>query len=372
MAVLTAFSGLNGKTPAAFLLEIAGRRLLLDLGEGPEPGVRPELAGIGRLDAIFLSHGHIDHVGAIDLWPELGCPPVYATAPTFSAIPQLGRALPPDAQNLLPLRGTARILDLEVTLGRSGHAIGGVWLHFAAAGGVLYMGDFSRESRILPFDPPPPAALVVTDLSYGDRDQALAEQLVQLAALAQAGSVFPVPVMGRGAELVLRLREAGLPARPCPVVWAEMAALAQDRSGQIEAGTAEALRDCLGRLCPVTKAADCDGTEIIVTADPEHDDCLLGELVADHRDWRFIQTGHVARHSRAEALIAEGRGTWTGWNVHPRACDQLWLARHTGARQLVPAFGALAGAPLLQKALAGQWCLGRRIAAQGVTESEDR
>lgn len=374
MAVLTAYSGLDGKNPAAFLLEIAERRILLDLGEGPEPGVRPDLAGIGRVDAVFLSHGHIDHVGAIDLWPELGCPPVYATAPTFAAIPVLGRSLPAVAQNLLPLQGPARILDLPVTLGRSGHAIGGVWLHAAHDGGVLYMGDFSRESRILPFDPPPPAALVVTDLSYGDRDQPLAEQVAHLAGLARAGSVFPVPVKGRGAELVLRLRQSGLPAMPCPVVWSEMAALAEDDSGAISPETAAEIRDCLAGLRAVRSVAQCDGSEIIVIADPETGPEGTGSLMEDFATsglgWRFVYTGHVARHSRAEALIALGRGAWAGWNVHPRASDQIWLARQTQARQLVPAFGRLAEAPCLQKALAAQWCNARRVACVADEESE--
>ncbi len=39
MASLTVVSGVGGKLPAAFLLEIQGYRLLWDLGAGPEPGV---------------------------------------------------------------------------------------------------------------------------------------------------------------------------------------------------------------------------------------------------------------------------------------------------------------------------------------------
>ncbi|MFD2845659.1 MBL fold metallo-hydrolase [Paracoccus cavernae] len=117
---------------------------------GPAPGS----GGIGRVDAIFLSHAHIDHVGAIDLWPELGRPPVYATRATFDALPLLGLHLPPEACRDLPLQGPARLLDLPVTVGRNGHAMGGIWLHLPAEGGALYMGDWSRESGLLPFDPP--------------------------------------------------------------------------------------------------------------------------------------------------------------------------------------------------------------------------
>ena len=40
-ARLIAVSGLGPKEPAAFVVEADGRRLLLDCGEGPEPGRLP-------------------------------------------------------------------------------------------------------------------------------------------------------------------------------------------------------------------------------------------------------------------------------------------------------------------------------------------
>lgn len=62
-------------------------------------------------------------------------------------------------------RCKARLLNLLATSGRSGHAIGGIWLHLPHEGGALYIGDWSRESGLLPFNPPPRADLVFTDLS---------------------------------------------------------------------------------------------------------------------------------------------------------------------------------------------------------------
>lgn len=74
--------------------------------------MRPDFSGIDYVDAIFLSHGHIDHVGAIDLWENLGKPPVYASAETFSALSVMGLPLPEHARHFLPLTGRAHILDL--------------------------------------------------------------------------------------------------------------------------------------------------------------------------------------------------------------------------------------------------------------------
>ncbi|MEG4642647.1 MBL fold metallo-hydrolase [Paracoccus sp. APAP_BH8] len=336
MAVLTAFSGLGGKSPAAFLLEIAGRRILMDLGEGPTPGQRPDLDGIGRVDAIFLSHAHIDHVGAIDLWPRLGCPPVFASRATFDALPLLGLHLPPAACHALPLQGPAQLLDLPVVVGRSGHAMGGIWLHLPQEGGALYMGDWSRESGLLPLDPPPQADLVITDLAYGDRDQTLAEQGPALADSILPGTVLPVPILGRGADMALRLSALGLSPVVCPQVRAE-------------------LQGALPDLRCITTAPEARDGDVIIAADTERPGDLVSCLIADPRGWRFIFTGHVAPGSAAAGLIAAGRASRHPWNVHPRARDQLWLAGITGARHLVPAFGALDDALELARALAPIW-----------------
>ncbi|MBC7781888.1 MAG: MBL fold metallo-hydrolase, partial [Proteobacteria bacterium] len=45
-------SGCHEKGPACMLVESGGCRLLLDLGYGPDPQRRPDLSGIGAVDAI--------------------------------------------------------------------------------------------------------------------------------------------------------------------------------------------------------------------------------------------------------------------------------------------------------------------------------
>lgn len=60
MRRLTALSGFDRKGPAAFFAQIDGHRLLLDLGEGPDEARRPDIVGLGPVDAILLSHGHPD------------------------------------------------------------------------------------------------------------------------------------------------------------------------------------------------------------------------------------------------------------------------------------------------------------------------
>src|ERR1700678_4562728 len=131
-ASLRLVSGVGKKGPACFLIEAGGRRFLLDLGEGPPPGALPDLDGIGRIDALILSHGHRDHVGGLPLLAKLGNPPVYATDVVARALPQ-GMTV-----KSLPVGGTADVLGIVVSTGRNGHAPGGIWLHFAINDGFLY------------------------------------------------------------------------------------------------------------------------------------------------------------------------------------------------------------------------------------------
>src|SRR5271168_4444924 len=139
---LRLISGVGKKGPACFLIEAQSKRLMLDLGEGPPPGLMPDVADIGRVDAVILSHGHRDHVGGLSLLPKLGNPPVYATEIVLRALPD-GIAKRP-----LPLRGRGDVLGIAVQTGRNGHAPGGIWLRFAVGDGLLYTGDFSAESML--------------------------------------------------------------------------------------------------------------------------------------------------------------------------------------------------------------------------------
>src|SRR5215475_4055273 len=87
-AALRLISGVGAKGPACFLLETAGLRIMLDLGEGPPPGLLPHVNSLGPVDALVLSHGHKDHIGGLALLPALGNPPVYATAIVARSLPK--------------------------------------------------------------------------------------------------------------------------------------------------------------------------------------------------------------------------------------------------------------------------------------------
>ncbi len=348
MSRLTIVSGLGGKLPACFLVEAGEARILLDVGEGPEPGVRPNIEPVGKVDAIFISHAHEDHAAALDLAPDLGNPPVYATKGTWANIKNC--PVPEERRRLLPLCGNAEIFGARVTTGRCGHAPGGVWLHFAVGGGFLYTGDWSAESKVYPFDMPPQSATVVLDASYGDRDDALDDQVAALGRMLGDGAVLPIPIGGRGPEMALRLVELGhVKPHLCPEVRRQAETIASGgddaASPQAQAAIAALLRSDLPEKP--------DPKGITICGDSNAEGGLAAELFAR---WLgstpFIFTGHVPKKTPAHGAIAEGRARWQRWNTHPRRSDNVRLARAVGARQVIPAFTDLAGLVELPRELA--------------------
>jgi Cft2 family RNA processing exonuclease len=347
---LRLISGVGAKGPACFLLQAAGRRLMLDLGEGPPPGKLPEIDGIGPLDALIVSHGHKDHVGGLSLLgKKLGAPPVYATASVASALPKNLEVRP------LPIGGSADVLGIEVTTGRNGHAPGGVWLHFAINGGFLYTGDWSAESILYAFDrPAKPTTAALLDCSYAGYDKPIAECWRELAPFVERGPLLlPVPANGRGPEIALEIF----------------------RRGFTQIFVDEAMRDALARLARSDRlslrpeAAE-DIARLAATAQPIDPSRPSGVMLAASADgssgatarllaeWEhtsepaIVFTGYVTPGTPAERLVKSGRGKFVRWNVHPRLSDVVALVQAIKPQTVIPAFCDRTQLPLLAEKLA--------------------
>jgi ribonuclease Z len=71
------FLGTSASVPSAdrnhpgLLVEAAGRRIMIDCGEGTQRQLLRSGAGFRRLDCLLLTHGHFDHV--------LGIPGLFST-----------------------------------------------------------------------------------------------------------------------------------------------------------------------------------------------------------------------------------------------------------------------------------------------------
>lgn len=267
---LTFLGGADEVGASGLLVEMGGRRLLVDCGIRPSPKARWGLAGdqlpdlslierSGGLDAILVTHAHTDHTGALELvverYPDI---PVYATPATLA----LTRVLHADARRIMQSRldeegelplfddvAVERLLErfipapfhtslalgdnLTVTFFPAGHIAGAAMLGLSSPEGrLLVSGDISISPQRTVEGARPPAFVpdvVIVESTYGGRlhaNRAVQERrLAQTVAevVAAGGKVLiPAFALGRAQEILLALSEfrqrGELPAVP---VWAD-------------------------------------------------------------------------------------------------------------------------------------------------------
>lgn len=267
---LTFLGATQTVTGSKFLLETKDRRLLIDCGlfqglkelrlrNWEAPPVDPK-----SVDAIVLTHAHIDHTGYLPRFVAQGFKgPVYATSATVD----LARILLPDAAHLqeeearfrnkhqlskhkpaLPLYtvddalSTLRLLHavqyretialssgLGFDLVPAGHILGSSFVRFREAGGeteksVLFTGDIGRYDQPIILDPTSieTADYLILESTYGNRlhtdknGQSGKDQLREVVvSTARRGGTVLIPsfAIGRAQELLYILRELEIEGR---------------------------------------------------------------------------------------------------------------------------------------------------------------
>lgn len=197
-----------------FLVQGETIRFLVDCGkmadtpEAPYPRLTREQ--IGGLDAVFLTHSHADHTGALPWLYENGFQgTVVAAAETLRQLPFAVR----ESRTLeeLCLDGTGQLQNLSIQWGRSGHCAGSVWYRFAENGrSVFFSGDYTENTQVYVCDPirNQRADLTVLDCAYGLDEtlyEAACDRLVRETEKLLSDHkllLFPVPKYGRGLEIL--------------------------------------------------------------------------------------------------------------------------------------------------------------------------
>ena len=230
----------HGVTGSCHLLQTSGLTIMVDCGlsQGNDSGVRMEDWPVppAKIDYLFLTHAHIDHIGRVPELLQKGfkgeiiCShptkallyPMLADAMKFSGMPkQMAGRIEKTIDDLTWGFEFGETFDLEqglqFNMGRAGHILGSAFIRFQddpSGWSVLFSGDLgAADTPILP-DPEAPesADRVVMESTYGDRlhqprDQRIGQLGTLLTrSLADKGKVFiPAFSLGRTQELIYEM-----------------------------------------------------------------------------------------------------------------------------------------------------------------------
>jgi metallo-beta-lactamase family protein len=330
-------------TGSMHLVTANGRRVLLDCGlfqglkELRERNWRDPPFDPKGIDAVVISHAHIDHTGALPLLVRRGYTgPIYCTSATIDLLgvllpdsahlqeeeaeranrhgysrhhPALPLYTGADAQQALqrlrpaeygrafPVAG-----DIAVTYRRAGHILGAATVDVQLGAGprVVFSGDLGRYTRPILLDPEPvpEADVLLLESTYGDRvhSPGTADELARVVKeTVDRGGTLLVPafVVDRTQELLWLLHhlegEGRIPALPVYV----------------------------------DSPSATDVTEIYLRHPEELDQQCLGEMrrglqplrTADCRFVRRVEESKRINDERGPAIIISASGMATGGRI---------------------------------------------------------
>lgn len=248
-------------TGSLYLVEAGGKKLLVDCGihqggtDDRKRNREPFPFDPSEIDALFLTHGHMDHTGRVPLLVKRGFKgPIHCTAPTA----ELARLIWDDIVDIAegdrrrakkegrdpvePMYGKReaaaaydKVSDVSyghafktaggavrATFHDAGHILGSSFLELEAEGQtVIFSGDLGNDEMPImkPTESLPACDALVIESTYGDREHEPAETRREvlkesIVRIAESGGVLLIPsfAIERTQEIVItlhRLAEEG-------------------------------------------------------------------------------------------------------------------------------------------------------------------
>ncbi len=249
---ITALGGFQEVGRSAILIQTKESKILLDAGIKPTSGARDELPYFDipefdpeDLDAVIITHAHLDHCGSLPYLFKHGYKgPVYTTEPTRTLMALLLKdylevSMKQKKKCLYSLNDIQTALlhviplefgevtdiapDVRLTLHPAGHILGSAIVHLHIGNGlcnVVYTGDFKYgRTRLLDMASYrfPRVEVLIMESTYGGREDIMPRRedtekaLIHIVkeTISKGGKVLiPVLAVGRGQEIILVLEDA--------------------------------------------------------------------------------------------------------------------------------------------------------------------
>jgi len=261
--ILCCLGGVKQVGRSCFIVMTRESKIMLDCGINPGEAsglnAYPRLDwfnfNLDELDAVIISHAHIDHHGFLPTLFKFGYKgPIYCTEPTLPLMNLLqmdsvkisksnGTYLPYESRDVnevikhcitLPYGKPTDISpDITISLNNAGHIMGSATVHLNISGAhnILYSGDY-KYARTQLLDSAlsiyPRVETLITESTYGNTTDIMPDQIVVYRnftetinrTLIEGGKVLiPVPAVGRAQEIMLvidkEMREGRL--IECPI-----------------------------------------------------------------------------------------------------------------------------------------------------------
>ncbi len=245
--MLFCLGGVKQVGRSCFIVVTPESKVMLDCGINPGEmsglDAYPRLDWLNfdldELDAVVISHAHIDHQGFLPALFKYGYRgPVYCTEPTLPLMTLLqmdsvkiananGTYLPYEVRDVHEVIKRAITLpygkptdispDITVTLNNAGHIMGSATVHLNISGAhnILYTGDYKYartqllDSAVSTY---PRVETLITESTYGNSSDVMPDQQFVYRTFAESinkvlmegGKVLiPVPAVGRAQEIML-------------------------------------------------------------------------------------------------------------------------------------------------------------------------
>ena len=251
-ARVTSLGGCREVGRSSFILSTPESRILVDCGvnvsseESATPYLyTPEVSPLDQIDAVVLTHAHLDHAGLVPLLFKYGFKgPIYCTPPTRDLMSLLqldyldvaareGKKIPYDSAKIREGIKHSIVLnygvvtdiapDIRLTFHNAGHILGSSIAHFHLGEGlynVAFTGDFKYEQSRL-FDPavnnfPRLEALIMEATYGGPQDQTPSRRdaenrlinIIKHTTSRNGKVLIPAFAVGRSQEVMIVLEEA--------------------------------------------------------------------------------------------------------------------------------------------------------------------